>query len=460
MAYRLPTPGSDDGTWGKILNDFLSVSHNSDGSLQSSAVSGAGGILSGTSAGGDLNGTFPSPTVTSTSLSSPLPVAQGGTGSATKIYTEFSAYGQQRLLTQRSQAMQPWFAGLANRHYTRANVVCLGDSITEGQGATAVDYRWVARLRDQLRAKFPTTGLSGGGRGFLGARNSGEVSFAWPAQYTGSPGTGATLGPKSSFAQLNASGQTITYSLTGDSADIMWAQAAFGGTFSWKVDGGSATNVSTNGGSTLDGKITHISLGSTGAHTLTLTWVSGNSNVDGVVEYNGDYSTGLQVHDAGHYGWQSTNWTSVLASSTGAAAGIAALSPKLIIIALGVNDQFAGVAPATFQSNLQTIITGLRAAQSSPYPSIVLCMYPPRQGQSGYTYPWSQYVDAAWTVAGADTGGVDGTSLVTVLDSTLGPRVTGADSDVYGIWKSGDLTHPSNIGHSMFGDVIANFISP
>lgn len=31
---RLPTPGSDSGVWGSILNDFLSVEHNSDGSLK------------------------------------------------------------------------------------------------------------------------------------------------------------------------------------------------------------------------------------------------------------------------------------------------------------------------------------------------------------------------------------------------------------------------------------------
>ncbi len=34
MASRLPTPGSDDGTWGDILNDFLSQAHNTDGSLK------------------------------------------------------------------------------------------------------------------------------------------------------------------------------------------------------------------------------------------------------------------------------------------------------------------------------------------------------------------------------------------------------------------------------------------
>lgn len=36
---RLPNPGGDDGTWGNILNDFLKVSHNDDGSIKASAIS-------------------------------------------------------------------------------------------------------------------------------------------------------------------------------------------------------------------------------------------------------------------------------------------------------------------------------------------------------------------------------------------------------------------------------------
>lgn len=35
---RLPTAGGDSGVWGGILNDFLTVSHNSDGSLKTTAV--------------------------------------------------------------------------------------------------------------------------------------------------------------------------------------------------------------------------------------------------------------------------------------------------------------------------------------------------------------------------------------------------------------------------------------
>jgi Pectate lyase superfamily protein len=40
---QLPTPGQDDGTWGGILNDFLLVAHNGDGTLQPSAITNAGG---------------------------------------------------------------------------------------------------------------------------------------------------------------------------------------------------------------------------------------------------------------------------------------------------------------------------------------------------------------------------------------------------------------------------------
>ena len=124
MAVRLPNPGSDADAWGTILNDFLRVEHAEDGTLKARS-----------------DGSF----------------------------VATSSYDQQLLASQRAQALTPWMSGLANRHYARCNVVCVGDSITEGQGADTADRRWLARLRDNLRTRFQTTGVTGGGRGFLGA---------------------------------------------------------------------------------------------------------------------------------------------------------------------------------------------------------------------------------------------------------------------------------------------------
>lgn len=39
---RLPQVNGDDGTWGTILNDYLSVSHAADGTLSSAAITQLG----------------------------------------------------------------------------------------------------------------------------------------------------------------------------------------------------------------------------------------------------------------------------------------------------------------------------------------------------------------------------------------------------------------------------------
>lgn len=40
---RLPIPGQDSDTWGDVLNDFLSTTHNTDGTLKTTAITASGG---------------------------------------------------------------------------------------------------------------------------------------------------------------------------------------------------------------------------------------------------------------------------------------------------------------------------------------------------------------------------------------------------------------------------------
>lgn len=130
---RLPTPGGDYDDWGTVLNDFLDVEHNDDGTLKirtdgtiptvlgdlhdvndsspsdgqvltyqtsewvpstitSGTVSDATTSVKGiVQLAGDLGGIASAPTVLSTHLSSPLPLAQGGTGSSTQNFVDLSS---------------------------------------------------------------------------------------------------------------------------------------------------------------------------------------------------------------------------------------------------------------------------------------------------------------------------------------------------------------------------------
>ncbi len=79
---RLPTPGADDGSWGDILNDFLKVEHNTDGSLRAS----------GTIAGTVKNSGNESIDGVKTFTSSPVvPTPSNPTDAANKDYVDTTA---------------------------------------------------------------------------------------------------------------------------------------------------------------------------------------------------------------------------------------------------------------------------------------------------------------------------------------------------------------------------------
>lgn len=81
---RLPVPGSDKGSWGDVLNDFLSQSLNADGSLKSVAQTNVTGLTATLSGKAPLS----SPTFTGTVT---VPTPSNNTDAATKAYVDTTA---------------------------------------------------------------------------------------------------------------------------------------------------------------------------------------------------------------------------------------------------------------------------------------------------------------------------------------------------------------------------------
>lgn len=337
-------------------------------------------------------------------------------------------------------ALQGWYARLAQRDTARADVVILGDSLTNGQGATQIGRRYTTRTATRLRQRL---GLTAGGVGYISASNTGESTFTWPAAAAGgtAPSQNTDYGVNRYITFLGSSGQAITFTVTGDSVDIMSYNNA--GVFSYSVDGGAATNIPGTSGVEV---VTHVSLGSAGSHTVTLAWVSGSVFIDGLVVYNGDYTAGVHVHAGGHYGWSTVEWTGGGTGSTQWPGAIAALTPDLIGIELGLNDITYPTTSADFQTNLANLIGYIRAGITDPDPPIVLIAMPARQSTAA---TWPAYVDAMYAVAAAD-------SKVLVCD--LGQRVPGYDADAWSLYYDG--VHPNDAGHALIADALTEFLLP
>jgi lysophospholipase L1-like esterase len=383
-------------------------------------------------------------------LETPLTAAQLAADPTMRAaFVSATADGLDRLSATRASVLLPFHAALANRDNAGVSIGVLGDSITEGQGATAFDRRWIARLRDSLRARYPTTGLTGGGRGFIAGVGTGQTTFTWPTTRGGGPTTSTGFGPKRASLNMGA-GTSVTFTLTGTSCDLYCFRGTTG-VLSVTVDGGTATNVDTTG-TALDGIKYRIPLGAAGAHTVVVAYASGgNSRLHGVIEYNGDETKGIQVHDCGHFGWNTGSGAAgwIQTGSTWQPS-VAALARDLLVIALGTNDGSNGITAAQHATNLTTLIAALRAAYTTigaTAPPIALVPY---GGPSNMAGTWADYVAAEKALAAADPAMI-------VLDLSL--RLPNAATNTVGLYADG-TGHPADRGHGLIGDLVAQLVSP
>lgn len=336
--------------------------------------------------------------------------------------------------------LRSWYAALADRRERRVNIVAIGDSIVEGSGVTTFNNRWITRLATSLRERYPVAGVVGG-RGFLAS--DGSTIPGWPlTAATGDTSNGSSsYGPKRKIKSLGTTG-SLTWTLTGTYADIMYLRLPGGGSFTVHVDGVLQGTISTNGATAADGVKSGVSLGAAGVHTLKLTAVNPGAYIDGVIEYNGDQAAGITVHDAGHGGWKAADFANTGANPVSEwPAALAALNPDLFLIAIGTNDLGDG-NPAAFFTALHTYAAMIRG--NFPLVPVVFVPYGPAHG---YEAIYPQYVEAMYSVA--DQMGL---ALVADIALRMPPYNTGGTF-------SGDGIHLANRGAQMVADLVGSFLA-
>jgi lysophospholipase L1-like esterase len=377
----------------------------------------------------------------------------GSTATAAALRASFAGLteaGAETLSTQKIPALRAFHAALGNAASAPCDILTIGDSIFEGyqMGSANIPDRAVNQLVARLRALFQPAGVAGGS-GFAPSSYA-AGNLVSPAT-TGGPAVDNTLGLGGRSLEISSTAKSVTFSVSGTSVDILWMQGPSAGSFSYKVDGGTATTVTCTGGTAVtDAHKTRVTFGTRGAHTVTITGVSGFCYIDGLMVYDGDESAGIRLWDASHTSWATTDYTAKIAASTGQRPlrdQCATIQPALVIIQLLTNDWLHNLSSAAAQTALQQIIGEVRAGCTIP-PSIVLT--PPYQGSdTGHAEPWASYVQVAYSIAAADAG-------ATVCD--LGLRMPAVAGDVLGLYT--DAVHPNVKGHRALGNYLAGFVQP
>jgi len=130
---RLPQQGGDDGSWGTILNDFLAVAHNSDGTLKSVPAGGTTGqvLAKASNTDGDTHWTNVSgASVTSVNGQTGVVVLDADDIDATSTTNKFVTAAEKTKLAGIEAAADVTDAA----NVTAAGAVMLSTSSTSGMG--------------------------------------------------------------------------------------------------------------------------------------------------------------------------------------------------------------------------------------------------------------------------------------------------------------------------------------
>lgn len=384
-----------------------------------------------------------------------LAVSEARAGVATDVATSGSATRDAldalfAPVRTHTSPLAKWFAALAKRSATPAQVIVFGDSIAEGTGATTVAGRWQTLLQGSLRSRYGVT--SGALWPFIPAMG---ITSHPAIVRTGTMTQQTGIGFGGRAATLGVDGQ-LAFTFTGTRAKILYLKASATGVMRIVLDGGAPIIVDTNAISNPPSGAPAVwdsgALAS-GAHTLVITRDASSATgqgpwVEGILTYNGDEAAGIRVIDSSRHGTNST-YLDATRSTAQAKSLAAAGGAGLAIIAYGTNDYAVPVSAADLRTNVERQITALRA-QGFAGSVLLVLVY---MGMDRVAATWDAYGAALAASAAADPD-VDYLDLRRAMPDIPNPYTAAS-----GLGLFYDTLHPSDAGHGWIADVLANYLT-
>lgn len=338
----------------------------------------------------------------------------------------------------------------AINHTAVSKVAVVGDSIFEGEGASTLANRCIAKFITDIRNKYSIAGTSPGMLGCFHNTNLPE-SASWRNPLSGNSGavpnawfsTQAKRG-----ADLNSVNNYVQWTVTCDSFDIVHLQGTGdGGSLTVTIDGSNPQVINTSTGASLKAsQATHINIGGAPAsHVIKVLLTAGRSAVDGIVPYIGDYAYGITWWDGADYGDISSDFMSG-ANPVQPITDIGPYGPSLVIDNIvGTSDYSrAALTPTQVAANLTARLNAYAAYPSAPTVLLVGTYQINSQltTNNALDFNMQQYFDACHT-AGNAKGAV-------WLDLNTVYPTFAANSG----WLASDNGHPSDIGHQKIADAM------
>jgi lysophospholipase L1-like esterase/surface antigen len=330
-----------------------------------------------------------------------------------------------------------WHAGLEIAGSEPADVLFIGNSITEGYGTPSRADWWLEIVRERLQASW-----GGGGIGYTPVVSAFPGPFPAGVWTTSGGETLRTDGLGLRSYLLNTPAAFAQAAVTTDGVELFYGTGPSSGAMRVSVDGQVAVVVDTYDaagdlgvGTWRSGPLLH------GLHTIRVEPVATGTvpvyavQLEGSMVFDGDDTSGARVWDSGHSGFTTAHFADNLAWTD----SVPAVDPDLVVIELASNDMNKGISVPAFEANLGQIIDAVIAGSSSP-PSIVLMPVWRQTSQAPAIF--QSYVDAQRRVA--EQRGLAIVDL-TALDASL---------------FTYDGIHASALGNRAIADAVLTVIDP